>query len=1005
MTNSTTFRRPDSSTTVGVALVALALAAWPCPAQIGAVAGFPSANPSDGQFLSLVDLPSGLVGQQIRFGLSVPVGRSDFNFLIFDGDTGKNCDPGTDPTCFIPSLGHWDSGDTQIVVRMYADPTRSGSESPADLVGEWYGNASNPTVDPAGAWTGDAEMLDNRWWVVNVVVAANALAPSGAGFYNVVIDLDEPGDGRTVSNFKVAADVPLTVYSSDFGFEAALGGGPNDLGVIYPGYVFGSPFDFATGETTYDGRISYFLEVAPGTTELRLFDGDFDHGTGSLTGLPSGQPIAPCADSDDLDSPSLPAFAGPNAVPQAAQGAGQPSDDSRFDALRRSPCIRYTVTDPLGQVYTNLNPSGNTEWEQFLITSDPAATATTADYGLDFAEDGSTFVQPGSLPAGVWKVEVEGLDVGNSNYWSLTLPACGLVDGAALCPPGPYLIGDYVWYDDNQDGVQDAGEAGIRSVKLEFVGTDGQVLGTGLTDGGGNYDRGVPPGTHTVRVAIENFTVVRTGSVGDRVWFDVDGDGSQGAGEPGLVNVTVRLEDPATGKLLATTVTDADGGYLFSGLAAGSYRVRVVESTLPAGLTLSGGTNPSASRTITVQEMHTDLDFGYTLADPLTTALGDYVWIDANSDGLQDSTESAAGGVLMELLDDTSTVIATLRTTDGGQYLFTQLPTGTFQVRVAAANFGPGGVLEGYAATAGPESEGSNLSASRFVMAGVPELGVDFGYVRAGLLTITDRVWYDADSNGAFDTAAGDSALAGVTVRLLDGSGAYLATTTTDADGQFTFPGLQGGGEAYWIEITDETGLTSGLIGTTQPGLDGRLLVILDAAGHLADSFGYDDQGRLIGLQSTTGGDSITDTVVDANVLTYDFGYWGGDMCALGGRPHKIEMEYRGDPCSSPAAQNNDQTTDTCTGALDYDQPVEVRMLKKPERFIVNPTTETIMIGDLFTIESSDPNGTMWPQTEVGIFQGGVMIQKVVLHTSCSEPLNPGDQFGSILLRGYYHPQ
>lgn len=64
----------------------------------------------------------------------------------------------------------------------------------------------------------------------------------------------------------------------------------------------------------------------------------------------------------------------------------------------------------------------------------------------------------------------------------------------------------------------------------------------------------------------------RTGALGDRVWIDTDNDGQQDAGEAGKSGVSVTLLS-AMDVVLATTTTDADGDYLFSGLAAGDYKV------------------------------------------------------------------------------------------------------------------------------------------------------------------------------------------------------------------------------------------------------------------------------------------------------------------------------------------------------------------------------------------------------------------------------------------------
>src|SRR5207253_3074108 len=79
-----------------------------------------------------------------------------------------------------------------------------------------------------------------------------------------------------------------------------------------------------------------------------------------------------------------------------------------------------------------------------------------------------------------------------------------------------------------------------------------------------------------------DFGYKYTGSVGDRVWLDSNGNGVQDTGEAGINGVTVQLLNAANA-VVATTVTSGDGNYTFNNLAGGSYTVRIVTSTLPAG--------------------------------------------------------------------------------------------------------------------------------------------------------------------------------------------------------------------------------------------------------------------------------------------------------------------------------------------------------------------------------------------------------------------------------------
>lgn len=70
------------------------------------------------------------------------------------------------------------------------------------------------------------------------------------------------------------------------------------------------------------------------------------------------------------------------------------------------------------------------------------------------------------------------------------------------------------------------------------------------------------------------------GGTGSRVrglvWLDVNGNGFQDPTEVGIGGVQVMLLDGVLGGILATRTTDATGHYRFDGVAAGSYRIRVV---------------------------------------------------------------------------------------------------------------------------------------------------------------------------------------------------------------------------------------------------------------------------------------------------------------------------------------------------------------------------------------------------------------------------------------------
>ncbi|RAI78781.1 hypothetical protein BFS35_013625 [Macrococcoides goetzii] len=93
--------------------------------------------------------------------------------------------------------------------------------------------------------------------------------------------------------------------------------------------------------------------------------------------------------------------------------------------------------------------------------------------------------------------------------------------------------------------------------------TPGETVTATSTDAAGNTSA---PSNETVTAA------PKTGlTIGDRVWIDTNANGLQDAGEVGLAGATVALVKP-DGTII-TTVTDANGHYEFTGLAAGTYTV------------------------------------------------------------------------------------------------------------------------------------------------------------------------------------------------------------------------------------------------------------------------------------------------------------------------------------------------------------------------------------------------------------------------------------------------
>ena len=322
-----------------------------------------------------------------------------------------------------------------------------------------------------------------------------------------------------------------------------------------------------------------------------------------------------------------------------------------------------------------------------------ATTTTAADgiYHFDNLVDGTYTVKvvPSTLPAGV--TPTYDLD-GVAPPTRPPSPSAARGTDVDFGYRGTGSVGDRVWIDTNANGVQDAGETGLNGVTVQLLDSANNVVATATTGGDGNYTfdnllrrqlhrprrRCVLPaglaatydldGIATANVA--SFPLERgrhphrrrlrlryTGSIGDRVWLDTNANGAQDAGEAGINGVTVQLLDSA-GNVVASATTSGDGNYTFNNLAGGTYTVRVVASSLPAGVAetfdLDGVASANqATFTLAAGANRTDVDFGYRD----TGSIGDRVWLDANANGAQDAGEAGINGVTVQLLDSSNNVV------------------------------------------------------------------------------------------------------------------------------------------------------------------------------------------------------------------------------------------------------------------------------------------------------------------------------------------------------------
>ncbi|WP_026459947.1 SdrD B-like domain-containing protein [Schaalia suimastitidis] len=463
-------------------------------------------------------------------------------------------------------------------------------------------------------------------------------------------------------------------------------------------------------------------------------------------------------------------------------------------------------------------------------------------------------------------------------------------------------VGDYVWFDTNKNGQQDAGEEGIDGVALTIGRTDGQAVtdinGAAVTttqtvtkDGAKGYyifdnlpilpegvkytvtvttPAGYAPTTSNAAGVAEDVNsnaptatadelttdgahdpkldfgfIKEKVSVGNYVWWDKNEDGLQDATDEPIAGVELTISRSDNGVVKnagnvvradLTETTDNAGTYSFTGLEvlpAGVHYVVTVTggtdgyfpttTTTDAALRDKDSSNGSAESTDLTTDGAEDptLDFGFVKPK---VSVGDYVWFDADKDGIQDDNENGLEDVVLTLVGpDGNTVknvygdpVVTTKTDADGKYIFENLPVlpagQSYTVKVTDP-FGYISTTAGAGSDRGNDSSTDEASSGDLTTDGAQDLTLDFGYVKARV-SVGDYVWFDEDRDGVQDddeeglkevelTISGPD---GKTVTDVDGN--PVVPVTTDADGKYVFENLPvlPAGQSYVVKVTNPFG-------------------------------------------------------------------------------------------------------------------------------------------------------------------------------------------------------
>jgi len=519
-------------------------------------------------------------------------------------------------------------------------------------------------------------------------------------------------------------------------------------------------------------------------------------------------------------------------------------------------------------------------------------------------------------------------------------------------------------------------------------------------------------------------------AIGDFVWHDLNSNGIQDNGEPGIEDVNVILMNDL-GQIIATDTTDSGGIYEFTGLCAGSYTVVVDANTLPPGFvpspcdqgaydTKDNDCSPEPVTLTNHNSVDLTIDFGYS-SPPCTAAIGDFVWQDSDSNGIQDSGEPGIEDVNVILMNDQGQIIATDTTDSGGIYEFTGLCVGSYTV-VVDANTLPPGFVPSLCNQGADDALDNNCSP---VEVNLPDdsavdLTIDFGYNLAPCeLTVNKAACVILPP----ETSICDGKVVRMTLEYT-GLGCD-ASSHSQAEDKVICTGDPYGAEPVDIVVSDKKGKK---IWATAADVSVGDMIVVDAANGGDTDLDAETIVEIFDANSNVIHDVIFHTSCSqplnlgdqfGSMLLLSLTTTGGgevnlpqdDICitqippteaACTSKVQALRLRYTGGGCAqSSHTQDEDKVVCWDNGQASA-EPVRVTAVGDRGELWLDTNEPTVEFGDIVElIAANGGKSELSASTIVSVFDANdQLIEEVEFHTSCSQPLNLGDQFGSFEVFG-----
>ncbi len=297
-------------------------------------------------------------------------------------------------------------------------------------------------------------------------------------------------------------------------------------------------------------------------------------------------------------------------------------------------------------------PTGGTlqQTATVVVLAPPLPSVMIEKEGSFNDENGNGFAEPGETITFDFIVTNTGnVTLSNVRIQDATIGVSNLLVQPSVLTPGQSGVASIQYFITLQD-IDSGGRQNVATVSASTPGGltifDVSRDPTPLNPEDPNYDNSCPECTFV--------PLVRPSRIGDFVWHDLNGNGNQDIGEPGIPNVNVHLY-AANGAYISSVVTNSSGNYIFPFVVPGDYQLRF---DIPSGFTPTfnniGNDNTDSDIdqqgvvsvfNVGIEEYLLSKDAGFYRCVPI----GELVWYDSNKNDVADNVENGINGLVIQL--------------------------------------------------------------------------------------------------------------------------------------------------------------------------------------------------------------------------------------------------------------------------------------------------------------------------------------------------------------------